>query len=242
MRAAAKGATSRGAKSAAPLPDLPSHPEQTRRSSPLPTRFEEELLGTLGSRDASRYRERLAMAESAFRRERYFDVRRTLAPLMAELAGVASARELYGLTLYRLGKWRAAAGELEAYRTLSGSVEHLPVLADCYRAMRRHAKVAELWTELKEASPSAAVVAEGRIVMAGSLADRGDVRGAIALLRPSGVMPRRLRDHHIRTWYVLADLYDRSGDATAARQLFGRIRDVAPDFADVDDRLAALGR
>jgi alpha-L-arabinofuranosidase len=38
------------------------------------------------------------------------------------------------------------------------------------------------------------------------------------------------------------DLYDRSGDATAARQLFGRIRDVAPGFADAEDRLAALGR
>ncbi|HEY5834675.1 tetratricopeptide repeat protein [Streptomyces sp.] len=225
-----------------PKRDVPSHPEQTRRSSPLPTRFEEDLLSALGSRDASRFREQLSIAESAFRRERYFDARRTLAPLMAELAGVASARELYGLTLYRLGKWRVAAAELEAYRTLSGSVEHLPVLADCYRALRRHAKVAELWTELKAASPSAAVVAEGRIVMAGSLADRGDLRGAIALLRPAGEMPRRLRDHHIRTWYVLADLYDRSGDATAARQLFGRIREVAPGFADAEDRLAALGR
>ena len=85
-----------------------------------------------------------------------------------------------------LGKWRVAAAELEAYRTLSGSVEHLPVLADCYRALRRHAKVAELWTELKAASPSAAVVAEGRIVIAGSLADRGDLRGAIVSAASGG--------------------------------------------------------
>jgi tetratricopeptide (TPR) repeat protein len=208
----------------------------------LPARFEEELLDSLGSRQANRFRERLSAAETAFRRERYQDVRRILTPLMPELAAVPGARELYGLTLYRLGRWRAAAAELEAYQTLTGSVEHLPVLADCYRGLRRHARVEELWTELKQASPSAPIVAEGRIVMAGSLADRGELRKAIALLRPAAAPPRRIREHHLRTWYVLADLYDRSGDVTAARQLFSRIRDVAPGFADVDDRLAALGR
>ena len=100
------------------------------------------------------------------------------------------------------------------------------MLADCYRALRRHARVEELWTELKLASPSAPIVAEGRIVMAGSLADRGELRKAIALLRPAAAPPRRIREHHLRTWYVLADLYDRSGDVTAARQLFSRIRDA----------------
>jgi tetratricopeptide (TPR) repeat protein len=246
VRAAARGATSRGGRPAGPAGPAEATEaggsSPARRSAPLPARLEEQLLAALGSREASRFRERLAAAETAFRRERYVEVRRTLSPMMAELVAVASARELFGLTLYRLGRWRAAAAELEAHRTLTGSNEHLPVLADCYRGLRRHAKVAELWNELKEASPSAAIVAEGRIVMAGSLADRGDLRSAIALLRPHATVPRRLRDHHLRTWYVLADLYDRSGDTTAARHLFGRIRDAAGAFADVEERLAALGR
>lgn len=161
---------------------------------------------------------------------------------MDELVSVPSARELNGLTLYRLGRWKAAAAELEAHRTLTGSAEHLPVLADCYRALRRHRQVAVLWEDLKQASPSAAIVAEGRIVMAGSMADRGDLRGAIALLRPAVGVPRRIREHHLRLWYVLADLLDRSGDTTGARKLFLRIRDVDHEFADVTDRLAALGR
>lgn len=208
----------------------------------MTAQFEEELLDALGSREANRFRERLASAETAFRRERYQEVRRILTPMMDALAAVPSARELNGLTLYRLGRWRQAATELEAHRTLSGSVEHLPVLADCYRALRRHGKVAELWDELKQASPSAAIVAEGRIVMAGSLADRGDLRGAIELLRPAAGVPRRIREHHLRLWYVLADLYDRSGDTTAARKLFRRVRDVDPHYVDVTERMAALGR
>ena len=85
---------------------------------------------------------------------------------------MAAARELYGLTLYRQGKWRAAAKQLEAFRLLTGSTEQHPVLADCYRALGQDAKVDELWDELRAASPSAELVVEGRIVVAGMLADR----------------------------------------------------------------------
>ena len=72
-----------------------------------------------------------------------------------------------------MGQWNAAIKELEAFRSLTGSTEQHPVLADCYRAQKRWARVDELWEELRAASPSADLVAEGRIVVAGSLADRG---------------------------------------------------------------------
>ena len=112
--------------------------------------------------------------------------------------------------------------------------DQLPVLADCYRALRRYGRVDELWTELREASPSAAIVAEGRIVAAGALADQGDLEGAIAAAR-AGTRPRRSgsESDHLRQWYVLADLYDRAGDAPRARRCSGAVRDVDPAFADV---------
>ena len=91
------------------------------------------------------------------------------------------------------------------------------MLADCYRALRRYDRVEALWDELRAASPSAAIVTEGRIVTAGARADQGDLRGAIGLLERSAATPRRVRDHHLRQWYALADLYDRSGDAPRAR-------------------------
>ena len=67
-----------------------------------------------------------------------------------------------------------------AARQLSGSVDQLPVMADCLRALGRHKAVDALWDDLRHASPSDEVLAEGRIVVAGSLADRGDIAGGIA--------------------------------------------------------------
>src|SRR5204862_5206318 len=95
---------------------------------------------------------------------------------------VAHVRQLLGLTSYQLGRWPEAIRELEAYHSLTGEFDQHPVLADSYRALGKHPRVDEIWDELRQASPSAEAVTEGRIVAAGSLADRGDIIGAIRLL------------------------------------------------------------
>jgi tetratricopeptide (TPR) repeat protein len=193
-------------------------------------------------RVAERIARRLDDAERAFGRERYQDVARMLSPLARQAPEVAEIFELLGLSEYRLGRWRAAANALETWRHLTKSVEHHPVLADCYRALRRYSEMEVLWEELREASPSAALVAEGRIVVAGALADRGELVPAIEMMEKTARMPRRVRDHHLRCWYVLGDLYDRSGDPIRARHFFQRVADNEAEFADVSDRLGALGR
>lgn len=185
--------------------------------------------------------EKVENAQGALDRERFGDARRMVTTVLREAPDMASAHEVLGLAQYRLGNWRQAAAALETFRSLGGGVEHHAVLADCYRAMRKYGPIDALWAELREASPSAALVAEGRIVVAGALADQGDIDGAIALLRPSERMPSRVRDHHLRLWYVLADLYDRNGEVPKARSLFARILSNDPGFADVEDRLAQLG-
>ena len=48
-------------------------------------------------------------------------------------------------------------------------------------------------------------------------------------------------EHHLRLWYALADLYERAGDLPRARELFDRVREHDAAFADVAERLAALG-
>ncbi len=53
----------------------------------------------------------------------------------------------------------------------------------------RTRRVDELWDELRQASPSAELVVEGRIVMAGMMADRGDLPGAIRLLEQGWKLP-----------------------------------------------------
>jgi tetratricopeptide (TPR) repeat protein len=234
VRSEAKGAVTRAT---AP----PREPVKPSARS-LPTDVVDELERAGGARRAARMTERLEAARAAFERERYQDAHRILAKLAVEAPGAASVRELHGLTLYRLERWRAAAAELETFRTLTGSPDQDPVLADCYRALHRYDKVAELWEELRAASPSAPLVAEGRIVAAGALADQGQLGAAIDVLERPGPKPRPIREHHLRQWYALADLYERSGDVPRARRLFQDIAAARAGFADVEMRLRALGR
>ena len=154
----------------------------------------------------------------------------------------AGVRELAGLCQYRVGNYRAAERELDAFVELTGSTDQHPVLMDCARALKRYKRVDELWRELAEASPSGELVTEGRIVYAGSLADRGRRDEAIAVLeKRARDNPRRIQEHHARLWYALADLYERSGDIPRARALFLRVKKYDAQFADVAERLSSLG-
>ena len=108
------------------------------------------------------------------------------------------------------------------------------------RALRRWRKADELWVELREASPDADLVAEGRLVAAGARADRGDFKAAIALLEGGKPPKGKPKDRHLRTWYALADLYERAGDVPKALGLFRNIIRVEADFADAAERVAGL--
>jgi tetratricopeptide (TPR) repeat protein len=164
-----------------------------------------------------------------------------LRALAQEVPEAASVRELYGQALYSLGRYRQAAGELEAFVALSSSTDQHPMLADCYRALGRHNKVQALWTELRETSPSPDIVAEGRIVAAGSLADQGNLADGIKLLETAPPVRGRVAERHLRTWFALADLYERSGELSKSRSLFQRVHKADPEFVDVAQRLHGLG-
>lgn len=175
--------------------------------------------------------------------ERFADARRLLRSIDQLAPGVAEVQELLGLSSYRLGRWREAVGHLERFIALSGgrSVEQHPVLADCHRALAQHQRVDELWEELKaSASAPPELLEEGRIVLAGSLTDRGRLREAIALLADAPSPRGRADLHHLRRWYVLADLYERAGDLPRARRLFDDILAIEASFADVARRRAVL--
>jgi len=219
-----------------------SRSQQTRRRQPqLPLpEIDAAYTRGLSERALDRLLKQLREAGEQFLAERFGEVEDILRPLVKKHPRVPDLQELYGLTLYRLGLWRQALDRLQRFTDMTGTVDQLPVMADCYRALGEYDAVRRLWDELRVAGPEASVMTEGRIVMAGALADAGDLAGGIRLLEKGPIQTKKARDYHLRLWYALSDLYERAGDHQRASRGFERIQTVEPDYADVAYRLTSL--
>jgi tetratricopeptide (TPR) repeat protein len=236
IRNEAIAATARAAAAGAPAGRM-------RRARPVDPEIVAEIQQRVEGRAlAQRLIQRFGDAADALDRDRNEEAQRILAPVRRQLPDVVAVRELAGLIAYRRGRWRQAIAELEAARELGGGVQHLPVLADSYRALRRWGDVERAWGELRAASPAPAVMAEGRIVAASAAADRGQLAEALRIMERAATPPRKVREHHLRQWYVLGDLYDRAGDPVRARRFFEQVAAHDASFVDVVERLQALGR
>lgn len=213
-------------------------PKKRRKSSNVDVR--DVAFRGVAASTAKKLADRLEQAALAFEAERFSDADSLLQSIKQLAPDVPEVHELHGLVHYRLGRWDRAIKELEHFENLTGSVDQHPVRADCHRAMKRWDEVDDLWYALGQASPSPDLVEEGRIVFAGSLADQSRLNEAIKVLEKAPEPRRTPKFYHIRRWYVLGDLYERSGDLPRARRMFAKIVDHEPGFGDVSERLAAL--
>ena len=185
----------------------------------------------------------LTRAAEAYDRRRFDEALRLGRTVSDAVPGVAPVRELSGLAAYRAERWNMAKIHLTAHFELTGNPEHLPLVMDCDRATRRWRAVEKVFRLVGEAEPTAEVLTEARIVMAASLADQRKFTDAVDLLVRAGGT-KQLRNpsfRHVRLWYALADIFDRAGDVTSARELFARVVLADPDAYDARDRLAELG-
>ena len=185
----------------------------------------------------------LTRAAEAYDRKRYEEALRLGRVVADATPSVAAVRELTGLGAYRAERWAMAKIHLRAYFTITGNPEHLPLVMDADRANHRYRAVEKTFDELLENEPTAEVLAEGRIVMAATWADQRRYDEAIELLTKAGAtkLLRNPSFRHVRLWYTLADVYDRAGDLTSARELFSRVVIAEPDAYDAADRLVELG-
>jgi tetratricopeptide (TPR) repeat protein len=160
----------------------------------------------------------------------------------AKLLAPRSGRtmELLGLAYYRLGKWKEALRELLAYRRATNSTDQNHVIADLYRAQGRPDRALEVAAEVHYDSTSPELWAETMIVAAGALADKEDLRGALAMLNRADLNPDEVESYHLRLWYVLGDLLERSGRHHEAAEQWNRIAAEDPEFFDVQQRLRGL--
>jgi tetratricopeptide (TPR) repeat protein len=151
-----------------------------------------------------------------------------------------NVREFLGLAYYSAERWKEAARELSAFRRIAGSTEQNPVIADTYRALSKPEKAVELIDEMEPERVPEPVYFEGTIVAAGALTDMGRIDDALARLEALNLDPAIAQEHHLRAWYVLADLLERRGRFTQARSWFEAIAAADPDLTDAPERAARL--
>ena len=155
-----------------------------------------------------------------------------------------SVREALGVALYLEEDYQGAVSELSTHRRLTGSAGHNHLIADSLRAIGEgEDRIPSLIEAMEEpdAEVEDAARVEGRIVWASWLADRGDVGAGRAALAPvlEGT-PDEVEEHHLRAWYVAADLAERDDDDEEARRWFSRVDESSSGFFDTEQRLDAL--
>ena len=117
---------------------------------------------------------------------------------------VASVREAAGLVAYAAGEFAEALSELRAHRRMTGLSQHLPVLADCERALGRPAKAIELLYTAHVAELPAAARAEVLLVRSGALRDLGRFEESLACLEVSELDSPVIKPWSVRLWYGYA--------------------------------------
>jgi len=161
--------------------------------------------------------------------------------MAVEAKNVASrapkVRELLGLCHYRLEEWQEALKELLTYRRLTGALDENHVIADCYRALGRPERALEVCNEVTADALAPEVWTELNIVAAQAHADEGEIERGLARLARSDLNPVSVEPHHLRLWYVQADLLERAGQKGQARRTWERISSEDPGYFDVSERM-----
>lgn len=152
-----------------------------------------------------------------------------------------SVREVLGMALYHLGRYREALSELQAYRRMSGRADQNHLIADCLRDAGRPDRAVPLAEEaLASRSVPLANKAEAVIVAASALADQGKHEQALGLLRRVRTRDDVAGPEVLRVWYVTGDILERAGRPDEAARQFGKIVRHDPAAYDAAERLAHL--
>lgn len=98
-------------------------------------------------------------------------------------ARLAVVREAAGLAAYRVGRYSDALAELRTVRRITGSSEHLPVMADCERGLGRPERALDLAASPEAASLTRQQRVELQIVVSGARTDLGQLDAAVLALQ-----------------------------------------------------------
>lgn len=153
----------------------------------------------------------------------------------------AAVREVLGLALYSLERFREALTEMQAYRRMSGRADQNHIIADCLRAVGRPDRAVPLAEEaLASRRVPLAAKTEAVIVAASALADQGKLDQALGLLRRVRTRDDVAGPEVLRVWYVTGDILERAGRRDEAQREFRKILRHDASAYDAAERLSQL--
>jgi tetratricopeptide (TPR) repeat protein len=153
----------------------------------------------------------------------------------------AAVREVLGLALYGLDRFREALTEMQAYRRMSGRADQNHIIADCLRAVGRPDRAVPLAEEaLAARGVPLTAKTEAVIVAASALADQRKFDQALGLLRRIKTSADVAGAEVIRVWYVTGDILARSGRPQEAVREFRKILRHDPAAYDAAERVSQL--
>ncbi|MDQ1292807.1 MAG: hypothetical protein QG608_687 [Actinomycetota bacterium] len=151
---------------------------------------------------------------------------------------IGVVREATGLAAYRTGRYTQALGELRTARRVTGSDEHLPVMADCERGLGRPERALDLAASPEVRNLDRLGQIEMLLVEAGARTDLGQLDAAVVTLQVQALRATttapwlaRLRSAYsdalravgrleeAREWLELAAAVDETGETGAADRL-----------------------
>jgi tetratricopeptide (TPR) repeat protein len=159
----------------------------------------------------------------------------------ARAARIGVVREAAGLAAYRAGHYTEALAELRTARRLTGSDEHLPVIADSERALGRPERALTIAAGPEMGRLGIDQRVEMLIVEAGARADLGQRDAAVITLQV-GLLDSRVRAPWVaRLRSAYADALAAVGRDAEARHWLERALEADPDdVTGVGERLAEL--
>ncbi|GAC1330357.1 MAG: tetratricopeptide repeat protein [Mycobacteriales bacterium] len=150
-------------------------------------------------------------------------------------------REAVGVTAYAAGQYAEALAELRAARRISGSPEHLPLMADCERALGRPERALDAGRDPDAPRLDRAAAFELLIVVSGARRDLGQVDAAVLSLQGPQLSAGGVDEPALRLRYAYADALLAAGRTAQAREQFLALAaDDEDGSTDALDRLAEL--
>jgi tetratricopeptide (TPR) repeat protein len=211
------------------------------RASPIPRSLTEEIRAAARPGQADRALQTFEKAVGLLERGRDAAAAHAAEEAKDLAPRSGAVREVLGIALYRAERFREALRELQAYRRMTGRLDHNHLIADSYRALGSPEKAIESARAALGASriPEEAR-AESVVVGASALADLGRFDEAIGMLRAFPTGERVARPFDLRVWYVTGDVLERAGRRKEAAAEFRKVIRHDPGAFDSAERLARL--